>query len=89
LLSSYGEYREFTGLSLTRNVTTNRLFGTILELPVHPEDVGHAIGPHGRIDNTIRTIFGAAGVKQCDPLPVTQLINACDRHHSSLCSFLL
>ena len=37
--------------------------GTILELRVHPEDVGQVIGHHGRIVEALRTIFGAAGSK--------------------------
>ncbi len=36
---------------------------TILELRVHPEDVGQVIGHHGRIAKGLRTIFGAAGMK--------------------------
>jgi len=35
----------------------------ILELRVHPEDVGQVIGHHGRIAEALRTIFGAAGMK--------------------------
>ena len=34
---------------------------TILELRVHPEDIGHVVGQNGRI--AIRTILGAAGRK--------------------------
>jgi len=37
---------------------------TILELRVHPEDVGQVIGHHGRIAKALRTIFGAAGMKR-------------------------
>jgi predicted RNA-binding protein YlqC (UPF0109 family) len=36
----------------------------ILELRVHPEDVGFVIGRHGRIADAIRTILGAAGMKR-------------------------
>src|SRR5258708_2080315 len=36
---------------------------TILELRVHPEDVGQVIGHHGRIAEALRTIVGAAGSK--------------------------
>ena len=36
---------------------------TVLELRVHPEDVGRVIGHHGRIAEALRTIFGAAGRK--------------------------
>jgi len=35
----------------------------MLELCVHPEDVGEVIGRQGRIAEAIRTIFGAAGMK--------------------------
>jgi predicted RNA-binding protein YlqC (UPF0109 family) len=37
---------------------------TILELRVHPEDVGQVIGLHGRIAIALRTIFVAAGMKR-------------------------
>jgi predicted RNA-binding protein YlqC (UPF0109 family) len=37
---------------------------TMLELRVHPEDVGQVIGHHGRIAKAFRTIFGAAGMKR-------------------------
>jgi hypothetical protein len=36
---------------------------TLLELRVHPEDVGFVIGRHGRIADALRTMFGAAGRK--------------------------
>jgi uncharacterized protein len=36
---------------------------SILELRVHPEDVGMVIGYNGRIAQALRTIFGAAGRK--------------------------
>ena len=36
---------------------------TILELRVHPEDVGKVIGHYGRMAEALRTIFGAAGRK--------------------------
>ncbi len=36
---------------------------TILELRVHPEDVGKVIDHYGRIVAALRTIFGAAGRK--------------------------
>jgi uncharacterized protein len=35
----------------------------VLELRVHPEDVGKVIGRHGRTAEALRTIFGAAGMK--------------------------
>lgn len=35
----------------------------VLELCVHPEDVGRVIGRHGRTAEALRTIFGAAGMK--------------------------
>jgi predicted RNA-binding protein YlqC (UPF0109 family) len=37
---------------------------TILQLRVHPKDVGQVIGHHGRIAEALRTIFGAAGMKR-------------------------
>ena len=36
---------------------------TILELRVHPEDLGKVIGRQGRTAKSIRTILGAAGMK--------------------------
>jgi uncharacterized protein len=36
---------------------------SILELRVHPDDVGMVIGQHGRTAEALRTIFGAAGRK--------------------------
>jgi predicted RNA-binding protein YlqC (UPF0109 family) len=36
---------------------------TILELRVHPEDLGKVIGRHGRTAEALRTIFSAAGMK--------------------------
>jgi predicted RNA-binding protein YlqC (UPF0109 family) len=36
---------------------------TVLELRVHPSDLGKVIGREGRIAQAIRTILGAAGVK--------------------------
>jgi predicted RNA-binding protein YlqC (UPF0109 family) len=36
---------------------------SILELRVHPEDVGRVIGHNGRIAAALRAIFGAAGRK--------------------------
>jgi uncharacterized protein len=38
-------------------------FVAILELRVHPEDVGRVIGRHGRTATAMRTIVGAAGWK--------------------------
>jgi uncharacterized protein len=35
----------------------------VLELCVHPEDVGRVIGRYGRTADAIRTILGAAGMK--------------------------
>ncbi len=35
----------------------------VLELCVHPEDVGQVIGHHGRIAEALRTILGAVGTK--------------------------
>jgi uncharacterized protein len=36
---------------------------TILELKVHPADLGKVIGKQGRTARSIRTILGAAGMK--------------------------
>jgi hypothetical protein len=36
---------------------------TVLELRLHPSDLGKVIGRQGRIAQAIRTILGAAGVK--------------------------
>ena len=35
----------------------------VLELSVHPEDVGQVIGRYGRTAEALRTILGAAGRK--------------------------
>jgi len=35
----------------------------VLELRVHPEDIGHVVGQNGRIAEAIRTILGAVGRK--------------------------
>lgn len=37
---------------------------TVLELKVHPEDLGKVIGRQGRTAKAIRTLLGAAGLKQ-------------------------
>ncbi len=36
---------------------------TVLELRVHPNDLGKVIGRQGRTAKSIRTIIGAAGMK--------------------------
>jgi predicted RNA-binding protein YlqC (UPF0109 family) len=36
---------------------------TVLELRVHPEDLGKVIGRQGRTAKAIRTVLGAAGMK--------------------------
>ena len=36
---------------------------TVLELRVHPEDIGRVVGHDGRIAQALRTILGAAGGK--------------------------
>jgi len=38
--------------------------GTVLELRVGPNDLGKVIGKQGRTARSLRTILGAAGVKQ-------------------------
>jgi uncharacterized protein len=36
---------------------------TVLELRVHPEDLGKVIGKQGRTAKSVRTLLGAAGMK--------------------------
>ena len=36
---------------------------TVLELKVHPDDLGKVIGRQGRTAKAIRTLLGAAGMK--------------------------
>lgn len=36
---------------------------TVIELRVHPEDLGKVIGRQGRTAKSLRTILGAAGMK--------------------------
>ena len=36
---------------------------TVLELQVHPEDLGRVIGRQGRTAKAIRTVLAAAGIK--------------------------
>ena len=36
---------------------------TVLELRVHPEDIGRVVGQNGRIPEALRTILSAAGRK--------------------------
>jgi uncharacterized protein len=36
---------------------------TVLELKVHPDDLGQVIGRHGRTAKSLRVIVGAAGMK--------------------------
>ena len=38
--------------------------GTVLELRVGPNDLGNVIGKQGRTARSLRTILGAAGMKQ-------------------------
>ncbi|HUK51736.1 MAG TPA: KH domain-containing protein [Candidatus Binatia bacterium] len=37
--------------------------GTVLELRVHPEDLGKVIGRQGRTAKAIRTLLSTAGIK--------------------------
>ena len=49
------------------NVKVTQIDGeqtTILELRVHPSDLGKVIGKQGRTARAIRTILAAAGMKQ-------------------------
>ena len=43
---------------------------TVLELRVHPTDLGKVIGRQGRTAKSIRTILGAAGMKLKKRLPL-------------------
>ncbi|WP_048602521.1 KH domain-containing protein [Rubeoparvulum massiliense] len=48
-------------------VHVNQVVGersVVLELSVHPDDVGKVIGKQGRIANAIRTVVNAAAVKE-------------------------
>jgi predicted RNA-binding protein YlqC (UPF0109 family) len=48
------------------NVAVNAVEGeqvTVLELRVHPDDLGKVIGRQGRTAKSIRTLLGAAGMK--------------------------
>jgi predicted RNA-binding protein YlqC (UPF0109 family) len=47
---------------------------SILELRVHPEDLGKVIGRHGSTANALRTIIGAAGSKLHEHVTV-EIIN--------------
>jgi uncharacterized protein len=50
----------------SQDVQVNAVVGeqvTVLELKVHPSDVGKVIGRQGRTAKSIRTILGAAGMK--------------------------
>ncbi len=44
--------------------------GLILELSVHPDDVGKVIGKRGRIIRSLRILAKAAGQKQGTPVSV-------------------
>jgi predicted RNA-binding protein YlqC (UPF0109 family) len=48
------------------NVVVNAVEGgqvTVIELKVHPSELGKVIGRQGRTAKSIRTILGAAGMK--------------------------
>ena len=44
--------------------------GLVLELSVHPDDVGKVIGKRGRIIRSLRVLAKAAGQKQGTPVNV-------------------
>ena len=44
--------------------------GTVLELTVHPDDVGKVIGKRGRIIRSLRALAKAAGQKQGESVTV-------------------
>ncbi|NLY85239.1 MAG: KH domain-containing protein [Tissierellia bacterium] len=64
-----GELVEFIAKSLVENpdeVEVNEIEGTqsvIIELKVHPDDMGKVIGKQGRIAKAIRTVVKAAAIK--------------------------
>ncbi|CAK7020668.1 KH domain-containing protein [Tissierella carlieri] len=64
-----GELVEFIAKSLVENpdeVVVNEIEGSqsiIIELKVHPEDMGKVIGKQGRIAKAIRTVVKAAAIK--------------------------
>ncbi|WMM26723.1 KH domain-containing protein [Tissierella sp. MB52-C2] len=64
-----GELVEFIAKSLVDNpddVVVNEIEGSqsvIIELKVHPEDMGKVIGKQGRIAKAIRTVVKAAAIK--------------------------
>lgn len=65
-----GELVEFIAKSLVENpddVVVNEIEGSqsiIIELKVHPEDMGKVIGKQGRIAKAIRTVVKAAAIKE-------------------------
>ncbi len=65
-----GELVEFIAKSLVENpdkVEVNEIEGTqsvIIELKVHPDDMGKVIGKQGRIAKAIRTVVKAAATKE-------------------------
>lgn len=64
-----GELVEFIAKSLVEypdEVEVNEIEGTqsvIIELKVHPDDMGKVIGKQGRIAKAIRTVVKAAAIK--------------------------
>lgn len=64
-----GELVEFIAKSLVENpdnVEVNEIEGSqsiIIELKVHPDDMGKVIGKQGRIAKAIRTVVKAAAIK--------------------------
>jgi len=65
-----GELVEFIAKSLVEypeEVEVNEIEGTqsvIIELKVHPDDMGKVIGKQGRIAKAIRTVVKAAAIKE-------------------------
>lgn len=64
-----GELVKFIAKSLVENpdeVVVNEIEGSqsiIIELKVHPDDMGKVIGKQGRIAKAIRTVVKAAAIK--------------------------
>ena len=51
------------GLTAAYRLASRGAQVTVLELQVHPEDLGKVIGRQGRTAKAIRTVLGAAGIK--------------------------
>ena len=61
MLCKYEQFQDGPPLIILGGVPRAGL--TVLELKVHPTDLGKVIGRQGRTAKSIRTILGAAGMK--------------------------